>query len=99
MTKKGGKRPFPIKSVIKNKARREERGRSYLLWVAINNGRRAAGARLFPAFGSVHRPGRRFVCELGDRIPDPASDRYAVVIVGGCQIIGARFASSGAVSP
>jgi hypothetical protein len=42
--------------------------------------------------GSVHRPGRRFVCELGDRIPDPAPDRYAVVIVGGCQLIGARFA-------
>jgi hypothetical protein len=40
------------------------------------------------AFGSVHRPGRRFVCELGDRIPDPAPDRYAVVIVGGCQLIG-----------
>src|SRR5438105_2074838 len=41
---------------------------------------------------SVHRPGRRFVCELGDRIPDPAPGRYAVVIVGGCHLIGARFA-------
>ena len=48
--------------------------------------------RPLAAFGSVHRPGRRFVCELGDRIPDPAPDRYAVVIVGGCQLIGARFA-------
>jgi hypothetical protein len=47
--------------------------------------------RPLAAFGSVHRPGRRFVCELGDRIPDPAPDRYAVVIVGGCQLIGARF--------
>lgn len=47
---------------------------------------------MFPAFGSVHRPGRRFVCELDDRIPDPAPDRYAVVIVGGCQLVGARFA-------
>jgi hypothetical protein len=29
----------------------------------------------------------------GDRrIPDPAPDRYAVVIVGGCQLIAARFA-------
>ena len=44
--------------------------------------------RPLAAFGSVHRPGRRFVCELGDRIPDPAPDRYAVVIVGGCQLIG-----------
>ena len=26
-------------------------------------------------------------------------DRYAVVIVGGCQLIGARFASSSAFSP
>jgi hypothetical protein len=25
---------------------------------------------------------------LGDRIPGPAPDRYAVVIVGGCQLIG-----------
>src|SRR5580704_7693016 len=48
--------------------------------------------RPLAAFGSVHRPGRRFVCELGDRIPGPAPDRYAVVIVGGCQLIGARFA-------
>src|SRR5437764_15495213 len=48
--------------------------------------------RPLAAFGSVHRPGRRFVCELGGRIPDPAPDRYAVVIVGGCQLIGARFA-------
>jgi len=29
---------------------------------------------------------------LGDGIPDPAPDRYAVVIVGGCQLTGARFA-------
>ena len=49
-------------------------------------------ATALAAFGSVHRPGRRFVCELGDRIPDRAPDRYAVVIVGGCQLIGARFA-------
>src|SRR6476659_1727068 len=45
--------------------------------------------RPLAAFGSVHRPGRRFVCALGDRIPDPAPDRYAVVIVDGCQLIGA----------
>jgi class 3 adenylate cyclase len=37
--------------------------------------------RPLAAFGSVHRPERRFVCELGDRILDPAPDRYAVVIV------------------
>src|SRR5207237_1239199 len=48
--------------------------------------------RPLAAFGSVHRPGRHFVCELGDRIPDPAPDRYAVVTVGGGQLIGARFA-------
>src|SRR5689334_2244836 len=48
--------------------------------------------RPLAGLGSVHRPGRRCVCELGDRIPDPAPDRYAVEIVGGCQLIGARFA-------
>ena len=30
--------------------------------------------RPLAAFGSVHRPGRRFVCELGDRIPDPVEE-------------------------
>ena len=32
----------PGSSVIKNKSRREERGRNYLLWVAISNACRAA---------------------------------------------------------
>jgi hypothetical protein len=63
-------------------------------------GRRTAGAKHEHRRGRrgrrslpVNAPGRMVWCrELYDRIPDPAPDRYAVVIVGGRELIGARFA-------
>ena len=46
---------------------------------------------VFERFLELARAGLQFGL-VGDRIPDPAPDRYAVVIVGGCQLIAARFA-------
>jgi hypothetical protein len=78
-------------AIVDNLRRTIARGKQVYAWAKKH--KVPIGFGTLP-FGSMHRAGWYRVRELSDGIPNPAPDRYAVVIVGGSELIdpGIAFA-------